>query len=71
MAVTILNTTWTVTCVGPNDQNLIMQIEIDRTNNALANLDDYTIVDFIRDRLALATGVPVTIEKIDTVRTTE
>ncbi len=71
MAVEILQTDWTVTYVGPNDDNLLMHITIDRQNNALAGLSDLTIVDFIRDQLATHTGSPVSIEKIERVRTTE
>ena len=71
MAVQILETTWRVTCVGPNDANLMMDIKIDRTNNAVPGIDDFTIVDFIRDQLALHTLLPVSIEKRDVVLTTE
>lgn len=71
MAVTTLETTWRVTCVGPNDANLIMDIKIDRTNDAVAGISDFTIVDFIRDQLALHTSLPVYIEKRDLVLTTE
>ena len=71
MATTVLNTTWTILCSGPNDANFTMTIEIDRVNSALANLSDYAIVDFVRDKLAEITALPVTIEKIDTIRTTE
>ena len=71
MAVETLKTDWTVTYTGANDDNLLMHITIDRQNNALAGLSDFTIVDFIRDQLATFTGQPVSVEKIESVRTTE
>ena len=71
MAVTVLNTTYTVEYAGPNDTNLRMDITIARTNSALAGLSDLTIVDFIRDQLAAFVGAPVTIFKIETIKTTE
>lgn len=71
MAVTVLSTQWIITCNGPSDDNLVMTMNIDRTNNAVAAIDDFTIVDFIRDQLALATSLPVKIEKREMVRTTE
>lgn len=71
MAVTTLDTTWRITCVGPEDANLFMDIKIDRTNNAVAGLTDFVIVDFIRDQLAAHTSLPVYIEKRDVVLTTE
>lgn len=71
MAVSVLDTTYTIECTGTADDNLLMEIKITRSNNAVANLTDVQIVNFIRNQLAAATGRPATIFKVETVKTTE
>jgi len=68
---TTLDTVWTIEVVGAADDNLQMEISINRTNNAVPGLTDFQIVDYIRDQLAAHTGRPASIFKIDTIKTTE
>lgn len=70
MAVRITKTTYQLVSSGENDDNLVIDVDIQRTNGALAGVSEMQMLAFIKGYLATLTPNPVSITKVETVETT-
>lgn len=68
-SVRVSKTTYQIVSTGGNDDNLTINVEIDRSNQALEGVTEMQMLQFIKGYLATLTPNPVTITKVETVET--